>query len=83
MFSAILAAFLTVASVTHSQAILEPPNGLNYYCAWLDTADSAPGAHDGDRPVKFINRTGFSPSVYQYVSLQLTSSEQACVSDAT
>lgn len=32
----------------------------------LDTADSAPGANDGDRPVKYNERMGFASSMFQY-----------------
>ena len=34
--------------------------------ARLDTADSAVGAKDGDRPVKFNERMGFKSSLFQY-----------------
>ena len=32
----------------------------------LDTADSSPGANDGDRPTKFNERMGFKASINQY-----------------
>ncbi|KAI8913205.1 glycoside hydrolase superfamily [Gorgonomyces haynaldii] len=51
-------------SLVQAQAVDEPSKVL--IGAWLDTADSAPGALDGDRPVKFNERMGFKASVFQY-----------------
>ncbi|KAJ3079917.1 hypothetical protein HK102_003431 [Quaeritorhiza haematococci] len=47
-------------------ALHEPPNGKHYIGAWLDTADSRPGANDGDRPILFNRRMGFNSSLFQY-----------------
>lgn len=44
----------------------EPPNGKVYLAAWLDTADSAPGKGDGDRPRLINQRLGFNLSSFQY-----------------
>jgi hypothetical protein len=49
-----------------AQNVNEPPDGKHYIGGWLDTADSAPGANDGDRPIKFDQRMGFNSSFFQY-----------------
>jgi hypothetical protein len=41
-------------------------NGDSVHISRLDSADSAPGARDGDRPLKFNQRLGFNASVFQY-----------------
>lgn len=56
----------TLFSPLIAQNLNEPPDGKVYFGAWLDTADSAAGALDGDRPVKFNQRMGFNASVFQY-----------------
>ena len=57
---------LAFAASVHAQAVAIPPPGKIYFGAWLDTADSAPGLGDGDRPTKFNQRMGFNASVFQY-----------------
>ncbi len=47
-------------------ALHEPPDGQVYLGAWLATNDSAPGANDGDRPIKFNQRMGWKAGVFQY-----------------
>jgi hypothetical protein len=47
-------------------AFYQPPTGKVWLAAWLDTADSAPGALDGDRPSKFNQRMGLNFSSFQY-----------------
>lgn len=47
-----------------AQALNEPAK--IHMGAWLDTADTAPGANNGDRPVLFNQRMGFNASFFQY-----------------
>eukprot|EP00842_Homolaphlyctis_polyrhiza_P004769 jgi/Hompol1/5293/HPOL_001255-RA len=58
-------ALLVSASVS-AAGINEPPNGKLYLGAWLDTADSVPGANDGDRPALLNKRLGFNIGAIQY-----------------
>ncbi|KAI8927685.1 glycoside hydrolase superfamily [Entophlyctis helioformis] len=55
-----------LATTAAAQNVNEPPNGRLYLGAWLDTADSAPGVGDGDRPVRMDQRLGFNLSSFQY-----------------
>jgi hypothetical protein len=58
-----LAAMIFVLTVT---AFHQPGPGRVWLSAWLDTADSSPGALDGDRPIKFNQRMGMNFSSFQY-----------------
>lgn len=58
LVAALLCSFVT------AQALNEPTK--IHFGAWLDTADTSPGANNGDRPLLFNQRMGFNASFFQY-----------------
>ncbi|KAL2916820.1 hypothetical protein HK105_203599 [Polyrhizophydium stewartii] len=60
------AAAAALAPLASAQSVNEPEKGKLYLGAWLDTADSASGAGDGDRPTLAIKRMGYNLHAFHY-----------------